>query len=394
MRLSIKMLIFSPGNSGGLAEHTRYQAAALGAAGSSVHVLCESDFACPAYPGCKLLPALVPESLTRSDSRPLRLLLQSLRIITNQWILAYEVVRHRPDVVLIACYAEYLSLFWVWPHLLLSKLRLSVYGANFHDPVRDYQVGPKWWHKLSVFLAYLPLKFGIVHQKLPVPSPIPARVRVAEAPVGIYELASSPVEAEVIRRKWGVQTGKKVFFTFGFLRNNKNIDLAIRAIADHPEAFLVVMGSVPSGKDRPMAFYTNLVKELKLGERVFFSEEFVPDTEIASYFGAADFILLTYGSSFVSQSGVLNIAARAERPVLASSGPSPMADAVKTYNLGVFVEPDSVDALSAGMRNLLEGRCDPPHWKAYENYASWDTNARVVLEAAGDFLKPQHHNAN
>ena len=35
-------------------------------------------------------------------------------------------------------------------------------------------------------LAYLPLDFVLVHDKLPEPSPVPARVRVVQVPHGLY----------------------------------------------------------------------------------------------------------------------------------------------------------------------------------------------------------------
>ncbi len=288
-----------------------------------------------------------------------------------------------------ACYAEYLSPLWVWPHLLLSSGVAQLYAANLHDPVRDYQVGPSWWHHLSVSLAYLPLRFGLVHQRLPSPSPVPAHVEVMEAPHGIYDLTEALEDPIEIHKKWQVPSGKKVFLAFGYIRNNKNFDLVIRALADHPDAFLIVMGKVPSTKDRPVEFYRNLAEEEGVSDRTRFFDEFVPDAKLAGYFAAADFIVLTYGVSFRSQSGVLNVAARAQRPVLASAGPSPLQDAVKRFSLGIFVEPDSVSAVSDGIGMLLQDKLEKPRWDEYEAYASWRMNAKIMIEAIERFRQPR-----
>jgi len=178
----------------------------------------------------------------------------------------------------------------------------------------------------------------------------------------------------------------KVFLAFGFIRDNKNLDLIIRALADHPNAFLAVTGRAQSTKDRPVAFYIKLAEELGVSARIRFSDEFVPDEKMAGYFTAADFIILTYGASFRSQSGVLNLAARARRPVLASAGPSPLQDSVKKFSLGIFVEPDSLSALTDGMGALLRDGIAEPRWEDYEAYASWQVNAKTLLNAIERFV--------
>ncbi len=378
-RLSV--LIFCPAAVGGIAEYTDCQAKALQQLGENVVVLAVPGYLDRRVVVYPVIHGLMEHGATLTQSRLLRRVVKSWRIIYNQWRFAWEVLCRRPSLALVACYAEYLSPLWVWPHLLLARGLNQLYAANLHDPVRDYQVGPAWWHHLSVCLAYMPLRFGLVHQRLPSPSPIPTQVKVIETPHGIYDLMESLEDPLEIRRRWQVPLGKKVFLAFGFIRDNKNLDLVIRALVDHPDAFLVVMGKAQSTKDRPMAFYLKLSEELGVNGRTRFFDEFVPDEKLAGYFAAADFIILTYDVSFRSQSGVLNVAARARRPVLASAGPSPLQDAVTKFSLGIFVEPDSISALTAGMGLLLRDRITKPCWDDYEAYASWPANAKIILDA-------------
>jgi hypothetical protein len=105
------------------------------------------------------------------------------------------------------------------------------------------------------------------------------------------------------------------------------------------------------------------------------------NADLADYFAAADFILLTYAATFHSQSGVLNIAARAHKPVLASAAPGPLVNAVKNFKLGEVVAPDDADAITAGMRTLLVG--SKPDWDEYARVHSWDRNAQKIMETAG-----------
>jgi hypothetical protein len=89
-------------------------------------------------------------------------------------------------------------------------------------------------------------------------------------------------------------------------------------------------------------------------------------------------MLLTYSDSFHSQSGVLNVAAKARKQSLASASSSPMMNAVIKYQLGVTVEPDSKDAIVSGMRQLLQ-ETTTPRWDDYEAAASWEKNGQAIL---------------
>jgi len=394
----VRVLIYCPTSQGGIAEHANYQARALQrwAAASShcgvgsvgeVVLLCGSDFLDGRKVGYKKAEIFNFQFsfFARLAGRLGKLLDRSLKILVDQWRLALEVMRRRPDFVLISSYSEYLSPLWIWPHWILARLFGVTYVANLHDPVRDFQVGPKWWHELSVKMAYWPISIGIVHQRLPKLSPVPGYVKVVEAPVGVYDLQESPENTAEIRAGWGIPNGGLVFLAFGYIRDNKNLDLVIRALAEFPQVHLIVMGKAQSQKDKPVEFYRKLADELDLSSRVKFFDTFVPDEKLASYFAAADLVVLTYDKSFHSQSGVLNVAARARRPVLASGGESPLKDCVKKFKLGIFVEPDHVRALKKGMKMVISDEwrtaSGEPDWEGYEKFASWDVNVAKILEA-------------
>ncbi len=304
------------------------------------------------------------------------------QIILDQLLLAGKILEHRPDLVLLDSYMEYLSPIWIWPHWFLAKLCRVHYAANLHDPVRSFAIGPIWWHKLSVRLAYLPLDFVLVHENLAEPSPVPAEVRVVQVPHGLYEISSPSASASEIRQSWGVKAGQKVFLAFGFVRDGKNLDLVLRALVNVPEVFLVVAGAVASNKDKSFAFYRELAAGLGVADRCRFFEGFVADDDLGKFFAGTDFVLLTYASTFHSQSGVLNIAARARKPVLASAAPSALIQSVEKFALGLVVAPDSAEAIASGMRGLIDATLQP-RWDDYEAAAAWAVNARGVLEAAG-----------
>ena len=379
-RFRLKIVLFSSISHGGLAEHLLYQGRALSSEGCAVTFLVPPDFlAGRALPGRSDRSLL---TLTSKSSPGLkRKLTMARNIFLNEWRLALHVLRQRPDAILLASYSEYLAPLWFLPHYLLSKMIGVDYIANLHDPVRNYQVGPAWWHHLSVRCAYLPLSGVLVHQRPPVEAMVPKCIRMIEVPVGTYDVADSRLNSRELRAGWNVPDRAKVLLSFGYVRDNKNIDLVLRALVGVKEVFLVVVGKVATGEGKTHGFYEALAKELGVADRVRVLDHFVPDNEVAPYFQASDFILLAYGASFVSQSGVLNIAARMRKPVLASSGTGPLEHCVKAYRLGVFVPPDSVETLNDGMRRLVANQFESPRWTDYETHASWRANARGLLTA-------------
>lgn len=56
------------------------------------------------------------------------------------------IVREGFRRVLMASYIEYLAPIWA-PRLRNLSRSGIVFGAIVHDPVRDYVVGPSWWHR-------------------------------------------------------------------------------------------------------------------------------------------------------------------------------------------------------------------------------------------------------
>lgn len=371
------IILFALSSRGGLAEHIHYQAMEMHRIGLPVTVIAKRS-----YLDDRPVPYSVKRYLLEEGAntryRLLRKVSMVISLLYNQHFLAAYAILKRPSFILLDSYMEYFSPFWFWGHLISRRFFGVKYIANIHDPVRDYVVGYEWWHRLSVRLAYLPIHFGLVHRKLPQPSPIPVHVKLAEVPVGVYDAERSEEAPDFIRNRWGFPANGRIFLSFGYIRDNKNIDLFLQAQRRFENVYLVVLGTVANASAKPMSYYRQLVKELGVTERVFLSEEFIPDAWIYSIFRAADFILLTYSRSFVSQSGVLNIAADVRKRVLASSGPSPMQDAVESFNLGVFVEPDSEEAIKEGISRLISDD-KAGNWDGYLEYASWETNIQKML---------------
>lgn len=367
----LSYLFYSPSVGGGFPRHSHYQASELAGRGAQVTMLCRPDFPVQPAPGTyRRMPRLIAVTGPGTWRKALRV----LAAIANNWLLAWFVFRRRPDVVLLEANTEYFAPWWAWPHILLARTGRVTYLANFHDPVRHNRFGPDWWHRLSLFLALRPLSGGLIHGAVPPGADIPPWVRISQVPHGLFEETGAAPPAFDLRERLGIAPGAFVLLSFGLIGDRKNIDLLIDALAEVPEAVLVVAGEDVSATQRPASFYRDHAHRRGVADRVFFVTEYIPEDEVSAYFHAADAVALTYHRAFVSQSGVLQLAVVAAKPVLASSGPGPLREAVEG-KLGLFVEPDSVPAIVAGLRRLIGGWTPPPGASAqYRDHASWAGN--------------------
>ena len=383
---TLDILIHCPGSHGVVPDQLHMQATALHELGIRILLLCSPGFLRtrnPAYPVDSCLAEGASNHTAGSISRKW---IKHVQTIRNQLRLAAEIYRLQPSIVLSASHIEKDSPFWVWPLVFFARFRNVVFATNLHFSQPDKTETSKWWRSVCYKFSFYPTSIAIAHKRLSNPNVIPDNVRLVEVPLGPDSKENINENAKSIRKGWKVPRGKKVFLAFGAIRNHKNLDLAIWALVDNPDAFLVVLGGISSHKDKPIKHYQRLAEDLGLARRVYISDEFVAEEKRRSYFEAADFILLTYTASYHSQTSSLNSAVEANRRVLASSGTSPMRDMVEHFGLGVYVDPDSRHAVADGMATLLAGDLPEPNWEGYLNHATWENNVIRLLEAASDHL--------
>lgn len=362
--------------SGGLAEYVYHQSEAFERRGWDVVFLCsrkyfhsrETKF--DAREALFSMPPLTYPALIR------RMLLGTC-ILLNYLLLAIYIVRYRPAVVLLDSYREYLAPVWAWILKGASLVSRSFMVANLHDPVRNFQVGPLWWHNFSVRQGYSFLHLVTVHAEAPQEAMIPASVRKVIVPHGVFASKPSGKSRSELRDSLGIPREGFVVLSFGFVRDNKNIDLLIRAIDKLPGLILVVAGRSQTSNDKPVSYYRDLAHSLHADQRCIFIEEFVSPDRIPVLFEACDLVALTYASSFYSQSGVLSLAASSTRPVLVSSAKGPLKETVEMFGLGKVISPDNLEEIISALREMSLALPEPD-WDAYYRFAGWDRNVSLI----------------
>lgn len=373
----MKLIIYNDTSEGGIADYSHDQATALAARGIDVTVLCSTHFLSKRKVTYLALPVLKELRAGKiGTSRALRRVQLMFGQLRNMRILADHVAK-AGEVDVLMHFSEYFAPVWA-PRLH----RLQAGGARFHsvlhDPVRDYRIGPAWWHDWSVREAFRMLSNIFVHTEDAVP--VPATVPVTYVPYGVHPYPAPQRTRAEVRAELGVPDDAPLITAYGYVRDNKNLDLVITALARVPQVQLLVAGPEIGGTNRPVSYFKALAAELGVADRCHWQTRYVNAADAADLLGASDLSVLTYSRSFVSSSAALGVTTNYNLPCLISSGSGTTRRIVETNRIGIWVEPDDAQSIEDGLKRWLAEGIDPD-WESYNLDNSWARNAALVEEA-------------
>ena len=186
-------------------EYAVRQAAAIALEGWEVHFLCKESFPRQRLAtGIRVINFEAGRETFWSTGKLRtiwRLTIGSRRISQQIFEIAEKV---HFEFVLFACFKEYFSPFWVWPLRSLAKKGVVI-GTIAHDPIRDFVVGPLWWHRWSVRLGYSFVQHVFVHDDTPVDfgGMRPKGIQVHQIPHGPFKVADPKIGRLEMRRRLG-----------------------------------------------------------------------------------------------------------------------------------------------------------------------------------------------
>ena len=373
----MRLLYYAPAGHGGLADYAAEQAGALARLGIEVQMLVPTNFEQRPH-GLDIRPTLLPSD--GSAKSVLRRRLQfGRRVLENVRRMRKVVLREEHTHVLFGAFSEYLAPLWSGKLRRLAAKGV-VFGSIIHDPVRDFVLGPKWWHNWSIACGYSFLREAFVHEavKLDTGRPMP-QLRTTVIPHGTYAFPAPNENREEIRGRLQLPENAKVMLSFGHIRDGKNLDLVLHAMKQVGDIYLVVAGRPQSSRQKQPHFYQRLATDLGVADRCRWIINFIPEGEVGNLFVASDIVLLAYEQGFRSASGVLNAAVFFRKPCLASGGSGNLRTMIQKYDLGTWIVPDNIDSLITGIRQAVYEPATP-RWDAYEAAHSWEVNAAIVIK--------------
>jgi D-inositol-3-phosphate glycosyltransferase len=158
------------------------------------------------------------------------------------------------------------------------------------------------------------------------------------SPHPIYDNFGPEYDKSEAKRLLGLKEDTHYVLFFGFIREYKGLDLAIRAMADPVLAGKPIQLIVAGEFYKDPKPYLDLIQELGVGDRIELHTHFIPNDEVGKYFSACDLVVHPY--KWGTQSGVAQIAYHYERPMVATEAGG-LPEIVPHGKVGYIAEIDA-----------------------------------------------------
>jgi glycosyltransferase involved in cell wall biosynthesis len=196
-----------------------------------------------------------------------------------------------------------------------------------------------------------------------------------------------PMPQELARNRLGLPQKKPTFLFMGNLTRDKGVDVFLEALPlVEGDWVVVVAGSPVEGSEAQLNTWR---QELKAPDRLIVRLGFVPEEDFSAYCCAADAVVLPYRASYKGPSGILQHAAAAGKPVIASDVHE-IGRIVRRENLGILCRPEAPESLANAMQQFLKTRVQlseevRPRALQYAEAHDYRIMVRNVREAYTEF---------
>ncbi|MBC8046370.1 MAG: glycosyltransferase [Fimbriimonadaceae bacterium] len=205
---------------------------------------------------------------------------------------------------------------------------------------------------------------------------------VAFNPHPLFDNFGEKISKEQACIKLNVDVNKKYVLFFGFIREYKGLDLLLKAFADErlktQNLELIIAGEYYTVEKK----YQDIIKELKLEDRIHQFNHFIADEDVKYYFCSADLVVQPY--KHASQSGVTQIAYHFETPMIVTNVGG-LAEIVPDKKVGYVVESNEKDIADAIIDFYEVNRKDyfKASIKEEKKRFGWDKMLHTIIEVSG-----------
>lgn len=204
---------------------------------------------------------------------------------------------------------------------------------------------------------------------------------IAYNPHPMYENFGPAIPKDEAREGLGLVKGEKYILFFGFIRKYKGLDVLLRAFADRriqeKGIKLIIAGEY---YDKPED-YQKIIADNGLQDAIVQISDFIPDSEVSSYFCAADMVVQTYKTA--TQSGVTQIAYYYHKPMLVTDVGG-LAELVPHERVGYVTAIDTKDIADA-ILDFYENNREAEfvnNIKTERERFTWDSMMSRLIEVA------------
>jgi len=369
----MKIIIVGPAYPlrGGIAHHTNLLSRAL-AGRHSVHVITfRRQYPSLLFPGTTQKE--VAGELVRIDTEAR---LDSMNPFT--WISVARQIRHEnPDLVIFPYSLPFFAPCYATIAGLIRRGRATRTLFLCHNILpHERHFGDKFFaRRMFAFADFYIVQSNEVRRELLALVPN-AKHALVHHP--IYDMFGKAIPKDYARRQLGIQASHVILY-FGYIRKYKGLGSLLKAThkvitGGERDLLLLVVGEFYEDESH----YRAQAAGLGISRDVQFIPQYVPQNEVATYFSAADVVVLPYLSA--SQSGIVQVAYNFDKPVIATSVGG-LAEVVLDGTTGFIVPPDDADALATAIQRFyLEQKEDEftRNIQREKQKYSWETMVTAI----------------
>jgi glycosyltransferase involved in cell wall biosynthesis len=198
-------------------------------------------------------------------------------------------------------------------------------------------------------------------------------------PHPLYEQFGNAIDKTEAKKKLNLPLDKKIILFFGFIRDYKGLDELIRSMGLLPADYhLVIAGESYGSFDK----YNELIKQLKLSERISLFVRYIDDFEVPSFFSAADVCVLPYKSA--TQSGIVQIAYNFNMPVIATDKGG-LSEMITDNKTGLIIPSHEPTLIAGKIEEYFKNNCYSEFSKNIQLHRedfSWEGFAEAIIKLA------------
>ncbi len=272
------------------------------------------------------------------------------------WFRAFKRIQdYAPDLLILQWWTPFWSpMLFFLTRLVHRHTRIRVLFLCHHvippdSGIFDWFLARRILWRGDAFIVMSEEDFALLRRALPW-----ARIKgTTHPPYNVF--SRTPVPSSEARSRLGLDEKERVLLFFGFVRHYKGLKYLLSALAAVRQEIavrLLVVGEFWED-ERP---YRELAEQLRIQDVVRFHNQYVPNEELATYFSAADVVVLPYLTA--TQSGVAQIAFGFEKPIIATSVGG-MPETIHHGETGLIVSPGDAQALSTAIVKFFQENLAP-----------------------------------
>ena len=237
-------------------------------------------------------------------------------------------------------YDAVIFVWWIWVWALPYLTMMALLRRRTRVILQCHNIGdkePAWWKSMLTNRVLRRGQVLVVHAESELQEAVRRANgrRVVKAHLPVHELGGPIPNEHEAKSKLHLH-GRNVALFFGHIRPFKGLDIALEAWKKLKTDVVLLVAGEPWWK-------TTEARGPRPAANVVYDLRFIPDSEVATYFAAADVVLAPYRVE--AQSGVALTAFHFARPVIASRAgglPEIVRDGVNGY----LVPIEDADALA------------------------------------------------